>query len=102
MLKTTGKWKVKPHKQVKGCRWKMDAIHEARGKCGKKKQASMNHREASKSGQQMPKRQVVLSQHSGVRIDREMSLTAFQSLLVSNYSKKALPNGVIFCLCCNE
>lgn len=97
----TGKWKVKPHMQVKGSGWKMDAIHVARRKCGKKKQASMNHRKASKSGQQMPKSQVVLSQHNGARIDREMSLTAFQTLVVSNYSK-ALPNGVIFCLCCNE
>jgi len=52
----------------------------------------MNHREASKSGQQMPERQVVLSQRSGARNDCEMSLTAFQTLAVPNYSNKTLPN----------
>lgn len=56
------------------------------------KQASKNHREASKAGQQMPERQVVLGQHSGSRNACEMSLTAFQTLAVPNYSNKTLPN----------
>lgn len=52
----------------------------------------MNHREASKSGQQMPEIQVVLSQHSGGKDDWEMLLTAFQTLAVPNYLNKTLPN----------
>jgi hypothetical protein len=36
MFKARGKWKVMPHKQVKGSGWRMDAIHVARGKCGKR------------------------------------------------------------------
>lgn len=59
VLKATRKWKIMPHKQVRGSKWRMDAIHIARGNCGRER-GLLELWEARKSGQQMPEWQAVL------------------------------------------